>query len=405
MESSQLRIPARAPSATTVRAGTPAPIAPVGSKVWPATAVVEALRIAGAEVVRIVEAEAGVAGNFHECNSRCCLISIEGRNRRFMKSTSHSYKLIDFLRCHFSALMVAAFALSLALFVPRAFAQQGNEKTFASPGDAVLAIYNAVKSGDQQTLNAILGSNAGQVLHTGDEVADKNMATDFVRRYDQMHRVVIEPDQTATLYVGAENWPMPIPIVKNSSGAWYFDTESGMKEILFRRIGANENDAIDVLHTLVVAQREYASTVQDGDKAKHYALKFVSDEGKHNGLYWKTSDNETPSPIGPLLVDAAGQGYNIQQSKQTPFHGYYYRMLTAQGAAAKGGARNYLVNGELARGFAFVAFPAEYRNSGVMTFIVNQDGVVYEKDLGQDTEKLGNAMSEYNPDTTWNRVE
>ncbi len=318
-----------------------------------------------------------------------------------MKSMSHSYRLIDFRRRHFSALILSAFALSLGLFVPRTFAQQGNEKTFASPGDAVLAIYNAVKSGDQQTLNAILGSNAGQVLHTGDEVADKKMATDFIRRYDQMHRVVIEPDQTATLYVGAENWPMPIPIAKNSSGAWYFDTESGMKEILFRRIGANENDAIDVLHTLVDAQREYASSVQESDKAKHYALKFVSDEGKHNGLYWKTSDNEPPSPIGPLLVDAAGQGYNIQQGKQTPFHGYYYRMLTAQGAAAKGGARNYLVNGELVRGFAFVAYPAEYRNSGVMTFIVNQDGVVYEKDLGQDTERLGAAMSEYNPDKTW----
>jgi len=318
-----------------------------------------------------------------------------------MKSSSHSYKLIDFRRCHFIPLIVAVFALPLALFVPPSIAQQGNEKTFASPGDAVLAIYNAVKSGDQQALNAILGSNAGQVLHTGDDVADKKMATDFIRRYDQMHRVVIEPDQTASLYVGAENWPMPISIVKNSGGAWYFDTEAGMKEILYRRIGTNENDAIEVLHTLVDAQREYASTIQDGDKVKHYALKFVSDDGKHNGLYWKTTDNESPSPIGPLLVDAAGQGYNIQQGKQTPFHGYYYRMLTAQGAAAKGGARDYLVNGELVRGFAFVAYPAEYRNSGVMTFIVNQDGVVYEKDLGQDTEKLGGAISEYNPDKTW----
>lgn len=318
-----------------------------------------------------------------------------------MQSTSQSYELIDFRRCHLIAFVSAAFVLSLALLVPRSFAQQGNEKTFASPGDAVLAIYDAVKSGDQAALNAILGSNSGQVLHTGDEVADKKMASDFVRRYDQMHRVVIEPDQTATLYVGAENWPMPIQLVKNNSGAWYFDTESGMKEILFRRIGANENDAIDVLHTLVDAQREYASTVQDGGKTRHYALKFVSDEGKHNGLYWKTSDNESPSPIGPLLVDAAGQGYDIQQGKQTPFHGYYYRMLTAQGADAKGGARSYLVNGELARGFAFVAYPAEYRNSGVMTFIVDQDGVVYEKDLGQDTGKLAAAMSEYNPDKTW----
>jgi hypothetical protein len=296
---------------------------------------------------------------------------------------------------------MAVFVVSVALFAPCSFAQQGSEKTFASPGDAVLAIYNAVKSGDQQSLNAILGSNAGQVLHTGDAVADKKMANDFVRRYDQMHRVVIEPDQTAAVYVGAENWPMPIPIVKNSSGAWYFDTEAGMKEILFRRIGTNENDAIEVLHTLVDAQREYASVVQDGDKAKHYATRFVSDEGKHNGLYWKTSDTETPSPIGPLLVDAAGQGYDIQQGKQTPFHGYYYRMLTAQGAAGKGGAFSYLVNAELVRGFAFVAWPAEYRNSGVMTFIVNQDGVVYEKDLGPETERLGAAMSEYSPDKTW----
>jgi hypothetical protein len=317
-----------------------------------------------------------------------------------MKSTSHSYP-VDFRRHHFAMLVGAVSALSLALVVPSSMAQQGNEKTFASPGEAVLAIYNAVKSGDQQTLKSILGSNAGQVLHTGDDVADQKMATDFLRRYDQMHRVVIEPDQTATVYVGAENWPMPIPIVKNSSGAWYFDTEAGMKEILFRRIGANENDAIDVLHTLVDAQREYALTVQEGDKTKHYALKFVSDEGKHNGLYWKTSDTDAPSPIGPLLVQAAGEGYNVQQGHQTPFHGYYFRMLTGQGPAAKGGARSYLLNGQLVRGFAFVAYPAEYRNSGVMSFIVNQDGTVYEKDLGPDTEKIASGMSQYDPDKTW----
>jgi hypothetical protein len=364
--------------------------------------VVAEWRIAAVAQRRIVVAEAGVAVNLARVQTPWCLIPFERRSK-YMKSTSRSYRLIDFRQRHFVPLIAVVFVLSLALFVPRAFAQQGNEKTFASPGDAVLAIYNAVKSGDQPTLNAILGSNAGQVLHTGDDVADKKMASDFIRRYDQMHRVVIEPDQTATLYVGAENWPMPIPIVKNSSGAWYFDTESGMKEILFRRIGANENDAIEVLHTLVDAQREYALTVQEGDKAKHFALKFVSDEGKHNGLYWKTSDNEAPSPIGPLLVDAAGQGYDIQQGKQTPFHGYYYRMLTAQGVAAKGGARSYLVNGELVRGFAFVAYPAEYRNSGVVTFIVNQDGVIYEKDLGQDTAKIAASMPEYNPDKTWIR--
>jgi Protein of unknown function (DUF2950) len=322
-----------------------------------------------------------------------------------MKYRSHSYRSPGSRRRQFEAFTLAGFMLSLLLLALPSVAQQGNEKTFASPGDAALALYNAAKSNDNQALDAIFGSGAKELLHTGDNVADKNMIAEFVRRYELMHRVVIEPDQTATLYVGPENWPTPIPIVKNSNGAWYFDTETGAKEVLYRRVGTDENDAIEVLHTLVDAQREYASVVRDGEKTKHYANKFVSDDGKQNGLYWKTNDNQTPSPIGPLLVQAAGQGYNVQQGQQTPFHGYYYRMLTAQGAAAKGGARSYLVNGELARGFAFVAFPAEYRNSGVMTFIVNQDGVVYEKDLGQDTEKLGNAMSEYNPDNTWTRVD
>jgi hypothetical protein len=254
-------------------------------------------------------------------------------------------------------------------------------------------------------MNAIFGSNAQKILHTGDDVADKNGVANFIRRYDQMHRIVIEPDGTATLYIGADNWPAPIPMVKNSSGQWYFDTEAGLKEILYRRVGTNENDAIDTLHTLVEAQRDYASSLRDGDKTKHYALKFISSAGKQDGLYWKTDESQPPSPIGPLIADAAGQGYEVQQGKATPFHGYYYRMLTKQGSAAKGGARDYLVNGQLARGFAFVAYPAEYRNSGVMTFIVNQDGVVYQKDLGQDTGKLGAEMTAYNPDNSWDRVE
>jgi hypothetical protein len=281
------------------------------------------------------------------------------------------------------------------------FAQQGNEKTFASPSEAALALYNGVKAHDSKALESIFGSGANDLLHTGDEVADKNMAADFLRRYDQMRRVVIEPDQTATLYIGADNWPFPISIVKNSSGAWYFDTETGKKEILYRRVGTNENDAIDTLHGLVDAQHDYASESRDGDKTKHYASKFLSDEGKRNGLYWKTSDDEAPSPIGPQIVAAAGKGYNFQQGQQAPFHGYYFRILTKQGPAAKGGARDYIVNGKLARGFAFVAYPAEYRNSGVMTFIVNQDGVVFQKDLGSGTPELAAAMTEYNPDKTW----
>jgi Protein of unknown function (DUF2950) len=302
----------------------------------------------------------------------------------------------------FGRAAVKAAILVFLLNAPSSFAQSGNEKTFASPGDAVLTLYKAVKSGDSTTTNAIFGSNAAQILHTGDDVADKNMAANFLRHYDQMHRVVIEPDQSATLYTGAENWPFPIPLVKNASGAWYFDTEAGKKEILYRRIGTNENDAIEVLHTLVDAQQEYASTTHDDDKVKRYAGKVFSDEGRHNGLYWKTSDNEPPSPVGPLLAGATGEGYTRKQGEPLPpFHGYYYRLLTKQGSAAKGGARDYSVNGQLTKGFAFVAYPADYRNSGVMTFIVNQDGIVYEKDLGADTATAAGAMSEYNPDKTW----
>jgi hypothetical protein len=301
-------------------------------------------------------------------------------------------------RSHLALIASAAFAASFCLSI--AFAQQAGEKTFATPGDAALELYNAVRSNDSQALSAILGSNAGTVLHTGDDVADRNIMANFVSRYDQMHRVVVEPDQTATLYIGAENWPTPIPLVKNSSGAWYFDTETGKKEILYRRVGRNENDAIEVLHTLVDAQQEYASQARDGD-AKHYALRFLSAEGKRDGLFWKTTDTEPPSPIGPLIADASMQGYSAKQGDVKPFHGYYYRILTKQGPAARGGAKDYLLNGQLTRGFAFVAYPAEYRNSGVMTFIVDQDGIVYQKDLGQDTQKLASEMTEYNPDKTW----
>jgi hypothetical protein len=308
---------------------------------------------------------------------------------------AHSYNPHRSCRWHW--LIAGALLISSIL----CFAQANGEKTFASPGDAVLALYNAARANDTPALNALFGSNAQKILNTGDSVADKNALANFVRRYEQMHRVVMEPDGTVTLYVGADNWPTPLPVVKNSSGQWYFDTEAGMKEILYRRVGTNENDAIETLNTLVEAQREYASQPRDG--TKQYALKFISTEGKQDGLYWKTDDSQTPSPIGPQIVDASTEGYNMQQGKVTPFHGYYYRMLTKQGAAAKGGARDYVVNGQLTKGFAFVAYPAEYRNSGVMTFIVDQDGVVYEKDLGPDTEKLGAAMTEYNPESTWSR--
>jgi len=307
-----------------------------------------------------------------------------------------------------TSVVVAVFAPALLLFVlhpASQMAQSAGEKTFPAPGDAALALYKAAKAGDSNALNAIFGSNAGKILHTGDDVADKNAVSKFVSNYDQMHRVVVEPDQSATLYIGAQNWPIPISLMRNSSGAWYFDTEQGVKEILYRRVGTNEVDAIDVLHAFVDAQKEYASSTHDAEKTKHYASKLFSDEGQHNGLFWKTADNEPPSPIGPLLADAAHEGYHRGQGQPTPFHGYIYRLLTKQGEAAKGGARDYVVNGQLARGFAVLAYPAEYRNSGVMTFIVNQDDVVYEKDLGPDTAAQAQAIADFNPDKSWTRAE
>jgi Protein of unknown function (DUF2950) len=309
-------------------------------------------------------------------------------------------------RANLRANFVLRFAIVASLLtVQSAVGQQGNEKTFSTPGNAALALYKAAKSNDSQTMSSIFGSNANDILHTGDAVADKNMVENFLRRYEQMHRVVVEPDHTATLYIGAENWPFPISIVKNNGGAWYFDTEAGKTEILQRRVGTNENDAIEILHSLVDAQRDYASKPRDGDTRKHYALKFLSDEGKQNGLYWNSAANQPESPIGPLLVSATNEGYQMHQGEPSPFHGYYYRILTKQGPAAKGGARDYIVDGKLTRGFAFVAYPADYRNSGVMTFIVNQSGVVYQKDLGPRTKALATAIQEYNPNNSWERVD
>ena len=293
-------------------------------------------------------------------------------------------------------------ALGSLATLPAAHAQQTNEKTFATPGEAVQALYIAAKDNDQTAISAIFGKNADDLLHSGDEVADKKAAEDFLRRYDEMHRVVIEPDGTATLYIGAENWPFPISIAKNVSGFWYFDTESGKREILYRRIGTNENDVIEICYALVQAQREYSSSVRAGESSKHYAMKFISDEGKENGLYWKASGGKPISPIGPLVADAASEGYS---NKAAPFHGYYFRILTKQGSSSKGGAKDYAVNGNPVRGFAFIAYPAQYRTSGVMTFIVNQSGIIYQKDLGRDTQSIASAMTEYNPDDTWDPVD
>lgn len=279
-------------------------------------------------------------------------------------------------------------------------------KTFASPDEASSAVYTAAKSGDGQALIAIFGSNATDLIISGDPVQDKAGRDKFAAQYDEMHRWGKLTNGGKILTVGAENYPFPFSLMKNSAGQWYFDTASAKEEILARRIGGNELATVDVLNAMSDAQIEYFSQTHDGNPVYQFAQKFVSDEGKQNGLYWKAAEDQPESPLGPLAAEASADGYggNSKPAPQ-PFHGYFYRMITKQGSHAVGGAKDYVVKGNMTGGFAILAFPAEYRNSGVMTLMINQDGTVYEKDLGAQTAELAKAITEFNPDDTWKRVE
>jgi hypothetical protein len=288
----------------------------------------------------------------------------------------------------------------IALGVP-VLAQESGEKTFASPNDASNALYDAVKAGDKATTEAILGASSAPILASGDEVQDKHNAEAWLQRYEQMHRWGKETNGDETLFIGADNWPFSIPLKKNASGQWYFDTQAGLQEILFRRIGANEFAAIRVCKALADAQYEYFNALHDGSTVHQYAQKIISEPGKQNGLYWKTAEGDPQSPIGPIIAYATRQGY---EKTSEPFHGYFYHILTAQGAAAPGGAKSYIKDGAMTGGFAFVAWPAEYRNSGVMTFVVNLNGVIFEKDMGPNTVELIKAMTAINPDKTWHPI-
>jgi DUF2950 family protein len=306
----------------------------------------------------------------------------------------------NFHDANFLKFAAVAFIL-LTLFPGRAVAQQKDQKTFASAQEASDALVAAIKSGDEAAMLAILGSDGKDIISSGDPAEDKEHRATFVKKYDEMHRLVKEPDASTTLYIGAENWPSPIPVLQKGS-VWYFDSSAGVKEVLFRRVGQNEMSAIRVCQELVAAQNEYFAK-----ENKEYAQKFASDEGKQDGLYWASADKQSESPIGPLVA-AAGIPNGAPKTLHTPpapFHGYYFRIVTRQGKAAPGGAADYIVGGKMTGGLAFVAYPAEYRNSGVMTFIVDKDGVVYEKDLGKKTENAGKSMKDYNPDSTWRKTQ
>lgn len=301
------------------------------------------------------------------------------------------------------AMFAALFAVVTLLFsCSKQESSKTVQETFVSPDDAGAAFLQAANSGDQNALLAIFGPEAKDVLFSGDAVKDKDTLEDFVAAYNQMHRWREIKAGGEMLFVGADNFPFPIPLGKNPSGQWYFDTAAGKDEILARRIGRDELTAIAVCSAIADAQQQYFSRTHDGDKVKQYAQMFVSDEGKQNGLYWPAPDGQAPSPLGHLGNFAKAAGYTNSGEKPQPFDGYYFRILTKQGDKAKGGAKDYLVNGKMTGGFAILAYPSDYRNSGIMTFIIGKDGIVYQKDEGENTADAAAALTEYDPGDGWN---
>jgi hypothetical protein len=281
---------------------------------------------------------------------------------------------------------------------------QSSPRVFASPDDAGKLLLQAAQSTKQDALMAIFGPESKELIYSGDSVQDKTMVAAFVAAYGQMHRWRKMPDKTQVLLVGADNFPFPIPLKENSGGQWFFDTAAGKDEILARRIGRNELAVISICGALDDAQIEYFSQRHDDGSTNQYALKFISDPGKQNGLYWEPAEGQPRSPLGPLAAFASDEGYRVKPNSHVPFHGYYFHMLNRQGDHALGGAKDYMVNGKMVGGFAFVAYPAEYGNSGIMTFIINEDGVLLQKDLGKTTIDSAAAMSEFDPDATWSPV-
>lgn len=286
--------------------------------------------------------------------------------------------------------------------------QELEQETFASPDGATDALVRALREQSTDQLKQILGSEADEILASGDEVADQNAAERFIKAYEEKHQLVRDGDDYVTLVVGNADWPMPIPLVREDDNRWRFDSEAGKDEIINRRIGRNELDVIQVCQAIVDAQREYASAPGGVAMIRgEFAQKFVSDEGKKNGLYWPTAEGEAASPLGPLVAEAVEEGYTASRgaaNQPRPFHGYCYRMLKSQGPNAAGGQRDYIVDGKMTGGFAVIAYPAEYGNSGIMTFMVNQQGVVYQKDLGDDTEISARAMQSFDPGAGWEPI-
>ncbi|MGO9611487.1 MAG: DUF2950 domain-containing protein [Dissulfurispiraceae bacterium] len=307
----------------------------------------------------------------------------------------------------FFSVLVALICALLMTFSTFVFASsKAKQRTFSSPEDAVQAFVEAVRADDASELLAILGPDFEPVIFSGDAVQDQMRRERFAKDFEEKNSLQKQGDGKMILYVGSTDYPLPIPIVKKGL-TWRFDTKAGKEEILTRHIGRNELDTIEVMRTYFDAQHEYASKDRNGDGAIEFGQKFVSTPGKKDGLYWQAGEGEEESPFGPLVAEAAVEGYKGKGGTATlfPFHGYYFKILKSQGKHAPGGAYSYLVNGKLILGFGLVAYPAKYGASGIMTFIINQQGIVYQKNLGKDTSRVAAVMKKYDPDDTWKQVD
>jgi hypothetical protein len=300
-------------------------------------------------------------------------------------------------------LSAAALALALAFFGAIAVAQgaQHDARIFESPGAAAQALADAWRTAGREELLSIFGADGEDLVVSGDLIEEKRARSRLVAEYDSLHRIESTDADHAQLILGTLEFPYPIPLVRDARG-WRFDARSGAQEILHRRIGRNELNAIEVCRAYVEAQREFSARRAGSGVRPEYAMKIMSSDGARDGLYWPALEGEDESPLGPLIATAAADGYGEEAlGTLAPYHGYYYRILTGQGAAAHGGARTYLVDGHMTRGFALVAFPAKYRDSGVMTFVVNQDGIVFQKDLGAQTAEMARRIARFDPDSSW----
>jgi hypothetical protein len=295
-------------------------------------------------------------------------------------------------------------ALIACLAAPLAFAAvPKDQQSFATPEAAVQALIKAAQAKDSAALIKLLGPLGEPLIHSGDPIADKNARENFLAKYKAANSLDKSDPAKVTLEIGQDKFPFAIPIAQRD-GRWFWDSAAGAEELINRRVGENELATIQSCLAYFDAQREYYVRNVQKDPLQHFANKLISTEGKKDGLYWPTKEGESPSPLGQEFADARAEGYLQPGTPQgTPYHGYIYRLLVRQGPAAAGGAYEYMVNGELLGGFGLIAFPAEYGSSGVMTFIVNHDGVVYSKDLGPNTEQVAMGIAEFNPDSLWKK--